>query len=70
MICLAISSLIDILVTRLIFDSTGDRCGFFIGETLAFRVDRKSILKTRRQKSRLTGHTIVKSDVQLPLKLS
>jgi hypothetical protein len=60
MICLAISSLIDIFVTRLIFDSTGDRCGFFIGETLAFRVDCKSILKACRLKSRLGGHTIVK----------
>jgi hypothetical protein len=40
---LAISSLIDILVTRLILDSTGDRCGIFIGDPLAFLVAWKSI---------------------------
>ena len=69
MICLAISSLIDIFVTLLIFDSTGERLGFFIVEVLAFRIACKSRLNIRRKQSRLNGHTIVKGFIQLPLNL-
>jgi hypothetical protein len=49
---LAISSLIEIFVTRFIFDSTGDLFGFFIREPLAFRYVRWSILYIYRQKGR------------------